>query len=830
MAGSKRHILVEGFSSLEDFRSRRTGRNPEIPGRDRLAQGRRLLSNYRNVLSEYDNRLEGLNEPRITNDAGIFIELVGFPGIKLPLDSLDTRDFKLRVCRKDNGAELAVVFVPEARRQAFVRKVEQYLNPEKDGKEHPRNHNLIDSISELRIADFRSFWTDDPNLFPNDPAQQVWWELWLKNTADENPLNIARALAERIGGRLGNVSLTFFNSVVCLIKASVQQLESAPELVSSLEELRHVKEIPNYFVEESPKEQQEWADDLISRTQIDNDYSVAVAILDSGVNHNHPLIGMVCKKDQCEVWDPGWPRYDLSNQHGSLQAGLAIFGDMDEALLSSSPVVLKHIIESGRVLPPFGGNDPELYGAITVGTASKLEINSPGLSRVYSLAVTADPECQGGMPSSWSAEVDRYSSGTEDDVRRLFVISAGNNRDILPNVDHWTQLQMAEIEDPAQSWNAITVGAYTEKTTNSDPTFNGWSPFAPSGDVAPASRSSVNWGWRKQAPYKPDVVAEGGNRLLSPDKTSITNADTVSLLTTSGRSSGQLFEVSYDTSAACALVSRQAAILMAENPDFWPETIRGLLVHSADWTDQMWARFGVLLGHHSRKIANETMLRCVGYGVTNLNRARYSAANALTLIAQDEIQPFYREQGAGNSDDPKLNEMQLYELPWPVEALQDLPPDMEVQLKVTLSYFIEPNPGRRGYRQRFSYQSHGLRFEVIRPGQSLGNFRAYINARANDDDYDGPEGETDGWHFGQQLRTRGSLHSDIWKGSAADLSDMHTIAVYPVGGWWKYRMAQGRWENKVRYSLVVSIEVPDNSVDIYSVVQNLVEAQVEVEV
>jgi Subtilase family len=418
----------------------------------------------------------------------------------------------------------------------------------------------------------------------------------------------------------------------------------------------------------------------------------------------------------------------------------------------------------------------------------------------------------------------------EDRKQRLFVISAGNNRDLSPHVDHWEQLHLAEIEDPAQSWNALTVGAYTEKTTNDDPIFDGWSPFARAGDVAPASRSSVNWRWRKHAPYKPDLVAEGGNRLLSPDRSEVSGEDVVSLLTTSGRTTGQLFEVSADTSAACALVSGYAAVLMSEYPDYWPETVRGLLVHSADWTELMWQRFGVLLSQHSNKDAKQTMLRSVGYGVPNLERALYSANHALTLIAQDDLQPFAKDADASESADPKLNEMQLYELPWPIEALRQLPPETEVKLRVTLSYFIEPNPGRRGYRQRFSYQSHGLRFEVIRPGQSLENFRAFINGLANAEDYEGPEGDADGWHLGPQLRTRGSLHADIWTGSAAALADMHTIAVFPVGGWWKYRTAQDRWQNSVRYSLVVSIDVRDETVDIYSVVENIIETQVEVEV
>lgn len=70
--------------------------------------------------------------------------------------------------------------------------------------------------------------------------------------------------------------------------------------------------------------------------------------------------------------------------------------------------------------------------------------------------------------------------------------------------------------------------------------------------------------------------------------------------------------------------------------------------------------------------------------------------------------------------------------------------------------------------------------------------------------------------------SRGSLHSDAWQGSAADLTEMNTIAVYPVGGWWKYRTAQERYTNRIKYSLLVSIDVPDENIDIYSEVENIV--------
>lgn len=836
MTDRRPHLLINGFNSSEEFRSRRTGRNPVIPPQNRTAHGQFLSGQFTNVLNQYQTHRDQVENP-ITQDVGIYVEIVSADGCELPLDSLDTRDFNLRYCKKEGEHEVALIFIPESRRNSFHNKLQQYLDPNRDGAGGPRNHNLVDSIAEIKLANLRSFWTDDPASFPESSQQEIWWELWLKNRAeDESPVAIAQQLAERINATLGNTTISFFDSTVLLIKASANQLEHAAELIANLEELRLAKETPNAIVESSPKEQQQWVDELSNRLRVDQDSITAVSILDTGVNYNHQLLGHFCNQHQAESWNPAWPHYDdyaplqPYNDHGSIQAGIVSFGDLQAALLRDDEITISYTVESGRILPPAGTNDPELYGAITVGTAAKLEIERPDLNRVYSLAVTSAPEREGGQPSSWSAEIDRFSSGLEDGIQRLFVISAGNNTEVHALTDYWDQVHLAQIEDPAQSWNALTVGAYTEKTTNDDPSFEGWSPFATNGDVAPASRSAVSWGWRKQSPFKPDVVAEGGNRLLSPERTEVSNADVVSLLSTSGRTTGQLFETTGDTSAASALVSRQAAILMAEYPEYWPESIRGLIVHSAAWSPRMWERFGLLNEQHSPKLAKETMLRTVGHGVPNLERSQYSANHALTLIAQHSLQPFIKAAGASNSDDPKLNEMQLYQLPWPIEALQQLPPELEIKLKVTLSYFIEPNPGRRGYRRRYSYQSHGLRFEVIRPGQSLENFQAYVNGVANNDEYDGPEGNNDGWTLGPQLRTRGSLHADTWTGAAADLADMHTIAVFPVGGWWKYRTAQDRWQNTVRYSLIVSIDVPDENIDIYSVIESLIEAQVEINV
>lgn len=831
MPASKKHLRVDNFSSSEDYASRRVGRSDQSPLQaDRFGHGNQLKTQYAAAIASYAQRAPV--EP-ITDETGLYLQLTSVPECRLPLETLDSaRDYRLQSLHDDSeGREVAVIFIPDSRRLSLAKKLDEYLNPEKDNarSQKPRNQRLVDSISDIRLANIKSFWTDPPGEFPQDANAQCWWEVWLNKRTGVDMIEVATQFAQRVNATLGNCSVTFYNSVVVLLKASHLQLEMATEMISCLSELRGVKETAAVFTYETAFEQQQWANDLAERIEVMLNTNVFVSILDTGVNYQHPILAKGTDEILSETWDPAWPKFSPSHtnqrlHHGSEQAGLALFGDLYEALTSTTPVVLTHRIESGRILPPNGDNDPLLYGAITADTAGKLEAARPHGRRVFSMAVTAPHPDQGGQPTSWSSKVDELASGATDSKQRLFILSAGNNRSLDPAADYWDQAHLEEIEDPAQAWNALTVGAYTALTTVDEPDFNGWSPLAESGDLSPRSRTSVSWAWNQQSPFKPDVVAEGGNVLLSPDHSDIQDADCVSLLTTSGRSTGKIFSSTGATSAATALVSRQAAIIAAENPEYWPETIRGLIVHTAGWTERMYQRGAHLEMTHSRQTAMKTMLRTFGFGVPDLERARYSAGHRLTLVAQGEIQPFTKEEG---SSEPTLKEMHLFQLPWPTEVLQALSPDIELKLKVTLSYFIEPNPRRRGYRNRFSYASHGLRFEVIRPEQSLPNFRAFINRLANDSSYLGPEGNTDGWVFGPQLRTRGSLHHDVWIGSAAQLAAMGTIAVFPVSGWWKSRTSEERWSNEARYSLIVSIEAPDQTIDLYTEVENEIATEIE---
>ena len=148
-----------------------------------------------------------------------------------------------------------------------------------------------------------------------------------------------------------------------------------------------------------------------------------------------------------------------------------------------------------------------------------------------------------------------------------------------------------------------------------------------------------------------------------------------------------------------------------------------------------------------------------------------------------------------------------------------------------LSYFIEPNPSRRGVRSKYRYESHGLRFDVKRPHESVDTFRKRINVAARDED-EGTIRDSSGdagWLIGPHARHRGSLHNDVWHGTATDLASRGFIAVYPTAGWWKTRPALERYDKAARYALVVSIKAPEVDVDLYTEVENKIESKVQIE-
>lgn len=54
------------------------------------------------------------------------------------------------------------------------------------------------------------------------------------------------------------------------------------------------------------------------------------------------------------------------------------------------------------------------------------------------------------------------------------------------------------------------------------------------------------------------------------------------------------------------------------------------------------------------------------------------------------------------------------------------------------------------------------------------------------------------------------------------------IAVYPVSGWWRYRVHLKRYNARTRYCLVVSILTDDQEAQLYTEIANLIGIETEI--
>ena len=247
-------------------------------------------------------------------------------------------------------------------------------------------------------------------------------------------------------------------------------------------------------------------------------------------------------------------------------AGLASFGDLTNVLQTQGQVSCTHRLESVKIFNARDPHDPELYGAVTEESASRVEV-SADRTRVFCMSVTSLDGRDRGRPSSWSAAVDSLAAGVDGGPKRLFVLSAGNTA--AEQRRNYPASNMTDsIHDPAQAWNALTVGGYTEKITIDDTKWPDWQPFAAPGDLAPCSCTSATW---THWPFKPDIVMEAGNLASNPAVADPADIDDLQLLTTAHNFATRPPLTTFgDTSAAAALAARFAAMLWAKYPALTP--------------------------------------------------------------------------------------------------------------------------------------------------------------------------------------------------------------------------------------------------------------------
>lgn len=692
----------------------------------------------------------------------------------------------------------------------------------------------MESVEAIRTARLETFWTDVPDALPTEAQDQIWWALWCHRDSEIEIEDVCARLNVRAAG--ADRRLYFPEVVVVPVLATRATIELLLFATGAVAELRRADDTPVFFTDDVMGDEHEWTGDLAERIVWPGMDAPTVCVFDLGVNRGHALIEPALAPTDLHALNGDWGIDDHDpSGHGTAMAGMALHGDLTAALSDQSVRTLTHRLESVKLLPPagFDPNDPKAYGVLTQSAISLPEIEAPDRRRVFCMAVTNE-DVSGATASTWSAAIDQAAVGrmigdeeTEEEKdgnqvalpKRLIVVSAGN---IFAETDYANRRPQDEfpIEDPAQAWNALTVGGCTDLIDVCDEGYEEWTPLVDAGELSPHSRTSVGWP-QGLSPFKPELVMEAGNRAVSPGRTEMLTVGSLSLLTTGSDAAKPLvpFEA---TSAAAAQGARMAIRLAAEHPDYWPETIRAMMVHSAEWTGPMLQA----LGDTPSKRARYELVRRFGYGVPSLERANASALNHLALFAQREIQPFRMNRGR------KFNECHYYTLPIPSQMLEALENEI-VEMKVTLSYFIEPNPGLAANVDAQRYQSHGLRFDHQRRNESVRRFKQRVNPieRANPRLRPAASERADTrWLLGEDSISAGSIHCDVWTGPAIELLNRDMLCVKPVNGWWRNRASPDVCNRKSRYALIVTIKAQNTDVDIYTPVRTSIGLPVPVPV
>jgi Subtilase family len=726
----------------------------------------------------------------------------------LEADRLGDKRTDARVVAVDPDTGMVILDVADADLGHLRRKLEEF---EKSGKHEP----LFGLLEHLRVADHAELAGPEAAALGQDDTTVRWFEVGcrggvrgrLGETANSRGQVLRQFHAANI---VGYHEYEATEQLVFFVHTSVLQLRSLVGLVDCV-----------YEYELAPPDVRDW---LIIEHVPAGDVSKfvlappasdapAVALLDTGVATKHPVLISAVRVAQSVVPEDDSP--EDTHSHGTEMAGIALYPDLGAAI-STGLHAATHWLESSRLLtaPRIGSASEDqrsYWPTLTTAAVQGIEDSDTGARlRAFCLAVTAPLKVP--KPTVWSHALDRLAFN--DGRGRLFCVSAGN-ADVgdLELLRGYPTLHLQQpVEDPAQAANVLTVGAFTRRTRlPPERHYAGKSALAPEGGVSPWTRAGAI-----DDHGRPDVVFEGGNLAFDGVLQGV-GVETLSGLTTGRDFTRKPLSLIWGTSEAAAHAARDAVAIWRDNRDLRPETVRGLLVHAASWTSAMYDQFPNV---------GERMRVC-GYGAPDLEFARACAAARATVVVEDEMpNAVYEEvprtkvpkrESTRQTEDKVRRLVKFFRLPVPeLDAFED--PNREVELRVTLSYFAEPNTFRRRV-----YYGLNLRWDMQGPLESEEQFRQRINKLARGASK--PTSESFDWDVKIQRRGRGTVQSDRWRGPASMLADPKLLAVMPVLGWWHRRKElQGLSQP---FSLIVSIVA--EGMDIYTPIEAAISVPVQIE-
>ena len=379
--------------------------------------------------------------------------------------------------------------------------------------------------------------------------------------------------------------------------------------------------------------------------------ATAIAILDSGILSNHPLLEKAVGDEiavpllSTDRLQGDKPQDDVG--HGTKVAGIAIYGDIKgciddktfqpEVWILSAKVMFKEEDrETGEIFATYDESElleHQLKNAVKYFTA-----NYPNC-KVFNISF-GDPYKKmfgGKRQFALATLIDELAK--ELDI--VFVISAGNlDLKSAGFPESYPAYLIEEKEgvkviDPASSAYAITVGAISQEfgPSHRDKTNI---LFSPAKTNYPSPFTCVGPGYRGM--IKPELVEEGGNIIFSPSEPQRMKDIGGKLIVLNYRwaKDGKLFTVDQGTSFSAPKVAHYIARLFNHFPEYSPNLIKALLIASAEIPPDKPAALNEITFNDSD--ANlKNLLKIYGYGKPNFAVAKTSDLNHVLLQVENKI-------------------------------------------------------------------------------------------------------------------------------------------------------------------------------------------------
>ena len=537
-----------------------------------------------------------------------------------------------------------------------------------------------------------------------------------------------------------------------------------------------------------------------------------VCVIDSGIQESHRFLRAAMDSKNSRSWVPGETDQKVDRVsgggHGTRVAGAVLY---PQGVPRNGRQTAICWLQNARILGQDCKVPLKLYIPEVLNDIVDFYHSQTG-TRIFNHSINSSASCRRTYMSAWAAEIDYLA--WQNDI--LFIVSAGNLSTVrLPGLsitrktltEHLQEgcaypdfllKDSSRIANPAQSFQALTVGSIAHCTYNRPPTAS----------VAlqdyPSAFSCTGYGiWDS---IKPEVVEYGGDLVKdegNPPSFSMPTDVCPELVRTTTGGAPAITADRIGTSFAAPKVTHIAAALASNFPQESCLLYKALIVQSArlpSWVNN--------------ELDLSPAIRMMGYGLPNLERALGNAPNRVTLITHGDI--YIRARQA-----------HIFQVIIP-EKLQSPAEAFDILVDITLCFKAEPRRTRRNKRK---YLSTWLHWECSQKEESSDKFLARVleNYEASEEQEDG-SGLFD-WTLGQQKnhsrrvkdtsRGVGTIQKDWAVVKSFDLRNTFCIAVVAHKGWNNDLTAQ------VPYALTVSFEIVNQEIAIYN---SFVQAQASLQV